>query len=102
MAAEDLNWEGYEVPAAEATWVCVKSAAKAVPQTPDQIDYVMEFEARDPRVEGIPASRKLQLRTSGFRVVHDADFVAFLGLVVQGQLLEPGQWDQFKEVYEKD
>jgi hypothetical protein len=103
MTAEELSWIGYEVHTREATWVCIKSTSKRTPGTsPDRIDYFMVFEARNPRVDGIPPSRKLLLRTSSFRVSHEEEFVDFLRLVVEGQMLDATSWDQFKEVYEKD
>jgi hypothetical protein len=108
MAAERATWEGYEVHAPEATWVCTESHSKDVTQVgpnkfmPDGIDYFLVFSARDKRVVGIPDVRRLQLRTSAFRVSHDQDFVAFLGLVIDGQMLQTEQWDSFKEVYKRD
>lgn len=102
MKAEEVNWKGYEVHTGEATWVCVESKSTPTPLTADGIDYVMMFEARDPRTEGTPAARRLHLRTSSFKVSEEPGFLGFLKLVVDGQLLETSPWGRFKEVYERD
>jgi len=101
MRAEEISWKGLEVHTREAIWVCVDSRLEQVPGTVDGIDYLMKFEARDPHVEGTPATRKLCLRTSEYRV-SEPEFLYFLKLVVEGQLIETTPWDRFKEVYERD
>jgi hypothetical protein len=101
MRAEEISWKGLEVHTHEAIWVCVECKLVQVPGTVDGIDYYMVFAARDPRVEGIPATRKLQLRTSEYRV-SEPEFLSFLKLVIEGQLIETTPWDRFKEVYERD
>ena len=101
MKAEEISWKGFEVHTREAIWVCVESSVVQVPQTADGIDYLMEFAARDAHMEGIPTTRKLRLRTSEFRV-SEPEFLYFLRLVVEGQLIETTPWDRFKEVYERD
>jgi hypothetical protein len=103
MKAEERSWNGFAVSSAEATWVCIESRGVQTPGTSaDRIDYFMVFAARDPRMDGVPATRKVQLRTSGFRVSEEPGFFDFLKLVVEGQLLETTPWDRFKEVYERD
>jgi hypothetical protein len=108
MEANAVTWKGHEVHTQEAIWVCTECRSKDVTQVgpnefmPDGIDYFLEFAAREKRVDGIPDVRKLQLRTSAFNVSHDPDFVAFLGLVIDGQMLQTEQWDPFKEVYKQD
>jgi hypothetical protein len=105
MGAEDLNWEGYEVPTREATWVCTKSRSQLVgfttPTTvmPDGIDYFLEFSAQNKQSADIPDTRTLQLRTSEYLVGTD---LPFLKLVVEGQMLETAPWDRLIEVYKRD
>jgi hypothetical protein len=101
MIAKEISWKGLEVHTREAIWVCVESRLMQVPGTVDGIDYLMEFVARDPHMEGIPATRKLCLRTSEYRV-SEPDFLYFLKLVVDGQMMETTPWDRFIEVYERD
>jgi hypothetical protein len=101
MVAEQISWKGREVHTPEAIWVCVESRMARVPGTVDGIDYFMEFAARETRKEGVPATRKLCLRTSEYRV-SEPEFLYFLTLVVDGQMLDPTSWDQFKAVYERD
>ncbi len=50
----EISWVGYSIPTSEATWICTKCERKILPVTPDQIEYVMEFEASNPKVEGFP------------------------------------------------
>ena len=102
MKAEDVAWPGYEVNTPEATWVCVESRSIPVPGTADGIDFLMEFAAGGPQLEGTPARRKLRLRTSSFRISEEPGFLGFLRLVVDGQLLETSPWDRFIEVYRRD
>jgi hypothetical protein len=108
MSAKELSWVGHEVQTPEALWVCTRSLSKEVGFTSpttlsvDGIDYFLEFSARDKRAVGAPDVRKLQLRTSAFNVSHDPKFVAFLGLVIDGQMLQTEQWDPIKEVYKQD
>ena len=99
MGAENLSWEGYEVRTAAATWVCTTSRARPIPSTPEGIDYFLEFSAQDKRSSDIPDVRRLLLRTSEYLVRTN---VAFLKLIVDGQMLETSPWDRFKEVFEKD
>jgi hypothetical protein len=99
MEAEELSWERYEVPTAQATWVCTKSRSQAVGSTADGIDYFLEFAAQNKRSADIPNTRKLQLRTSEYLVATD---LSFLKLVVDGQMLETTPWDRFIEVYKRD
>jgi hypothetical protein len=105
MSAKQLSWEGYEVHAPEATWVCTRSLSKEVgftsPTTSsvDGIDYFLEFSARNKRSDSAPSARTLQLRTSEYLVGTD---LGFLKRVVHGQLLETNPWDRFKEVYKRD
>ena len=105
MGAEELSWEGYEVPTQQATWVCTKSRSQTVGFTSpttlmiDGIDYFLEFSARDKRSADIPDIRTLQLRTSEYLVGSD---LPFLQLVVDGQMLETTPWDRFIEVYKRD
>ena len=105
MGADELSWEGYEVPTQQATWVCTKSRSRMVgftsPTTvmPDGIDYFLEFSARNRRSADVPDSRTLQLRTSEYLVGSD---LPFLQLVVDGQMLETTPWDRFIEVYKRD
>ena len=94
------SWIGFEVETHEATWVCVKCVGQNL--APNRIDYFMEFEARDPRKEGVPATRKVHLRTGSFSVDCEPGFQEFLEYVVEGQLIETNPWDRFKEVYERD
>ncbi len=101
MIAEEINWNGLEVHTREAIWVCVESRFDRVPLIVDGIDYHLTFEARDPHMEGIPETRKLQLRTSIYRV-SEPEFLYFLKLVVKGEMMETTPWDRFKEVYEHD
>ncbi len=100
MKAEEISWKRLEVHTREAIWVCVESRSK-LSGTVDGIDYFMEFAASDPHIDGIPATRKLQLRTSEYRV-SEPNFLCFLKLVVEGQLMETTPWDRFKEVRERD
>jgi hypothetical protein len=102
MKAEDVNWKGYEVHTGETNWVCIESKATPILATPDRIDYLMTFEARDPRTEGTPATRSLHLRTSSFKVSEEPGFLGFLQLVVQGMLIDTTPGDRFKEVYARD
>jgi hypothetical protein len=97
----EMRWVGFEVDTSEARWVCVKCI---VPPSADgdRIEYVMEFEARGPRGDGVPATRQLRLRTSLFKVDCEPGFFGFLELVVQGQLIETNPWDRIKEAYERD
>jgi hypothetical protein len=105
MEAENLTWEGYEVPTPQARWVCTRSRAQAVGFTSpttfllDGIDYFLEFSAQNKQSADIPDIRTLQLRTSGYLVATD---LSFLKLVVDGQMLETVPWDRFKEVYKRD
>lgn len=99
MEAEGLSSEGYEVPTAQATWVCSKSRSRAVASTVDGIDYFLEFTAQNKVSADIPDTRKLQLRTSEYLVGTD---LPFLKLVVDGQMLETMPWDRFIEVYKID
>jgi hypothetical protein len=69
---------------------------------PDGIDYFIEFSARNKRSAAAPDSRVLQLRTSSFSMSSDPQFLPFLTLVVDGQMLETTPWDRFKEVYVRD
>jgi hypothetical protein len=108
MVAEKLILEGFEVHAPEAIWVCTKCGSKEVTQVGpntfmvDGIDYFLEFSAHSKQSTEIPDVRKLQLRTSEFKVSHDPDFRAFLGRVIEGQMLQTEHWDSFKEVYKCD
>ncbi len=99
MEAEWLSWKRYEVPTAQAAWVCTKSRSRAVASTVDGIDYFLEFTSQSKWSADIPDTRKLQLRTSEYLVGTD---LAFLKLVVDGQMLETMPWDRFIEVYKRD
>ena len=105
MEAEDLDWVGYEVQTPHATWVCAKSRAQLVGFTSpatfkvDGIDYFLEFVASNKKSADIPDTRTLQLRTSVYLAGTDQ---RFLGLVVDGQMLESSPWDRFIEVYKRD
>ena len=107
MKAEERSWEGFEVSTHEARWVCVKSEGKEVQPlshsiSPDGINYFMEFEARDVQVEGVPATRTLQLQTSAFKVSLEPGFWDYLKLVVEGQMIETTPWDRYIEVQKRD
>jgi hypothetical protein len=99
VETEELSWEGYEVPTAQARWVCTKGRSLAVASTADGIDYFLEFSAQDKRYADVPDTRKLQLRTSEYLAGTD---LSFLKLVVDGQMLETTPWDRFIEVYKRD
>jgi hypothetical protein len=105
LEAEKLGWVGYEVPTAQATWVCTKSRSQAVGFTsattvmPDGIDYFLVFSAQNKWSADVPDTRTLQLRTSEWPVATE---LSFLRLVVDGQLLETSPRDRFKEVYKRD
>lgn len=91
-----LSWVGFEVQTREATWVCVKSSETAT-LTMDGIEFNMEFAARNPRVEGIPATRMLRLRTLTIFKANEPDLLGLLTGVVKGQLMETMPWDRFIE-----
>jgi hypothetical protein len=97
--AEQFPWRGHKVHAAEAIWKCVRSRAVKTPNTPDGLDYYLDFIALEKRVSTAPDSRKLHLRTNGYLVLTEPWFVT---LIVDGQMLETEPWDRFKEVHEKD
>jgi hypothetical protein len=99
MAAESPKWDGYEVYATHARWVCIKSRAIAVPSTADGVDYLLVFSAHDKRFDDVPDTRTLQLRTSEFLIGTDWPF---LKLVVDGELLDGKPWDRFKEICKRD
>lgn len=105
MKAEKLDWTGYEVRTAHATWVCMKSRSEVVgfvsanAYSVDGIDYFLEFVAKDKRSPEVPDARTLQLRTSEFLAGTD---LPFLTLVVEGQMIESSPWDRFIEVYKRD
>ncbi len=101
MIAEEISWKDFEVHTREALWVCVESRLERVPLIVDGIDYHLKFEARDPHVQGIPNTRKLQLRTSIYRV-SEPKFLNFLKLVVKNEMMETIPWDRFKEAYKQD
>jgi hypothetical protein len=95
------SWINYEAPTQEAAWVCIKCEYREVPCTADSVDYLMEFEARNPRKERSSSARKVDLRTSEFRM-SEPGFIGFLSLVITGQLIETEPWDRFVEVYQRD
>jgi hypothetical protein len=100
---DQINWEGYEVPTREAVWVCVnceEEPRKA--EIVDAVDYLLEFDAREPTRLDVPKRRKLRLRTSRAALAHTPGFRDFLSLVISGQMNETDPWDRFKEVYERD
>jgi|SRR5271168_999085 len=105
MEAETLEWAGYEVQTAHATWVCTKSRPQLVGFTSpttfkvDGIDYFLEFVAKNKKSADVPNTRTLQLRTSEYLAGTDRPF---LDLVVDGQMLETSPWDRFIEVYKRD
>jgi hypothetical protein len=70
-----------------------------VPLTPGGIDYRMEFAAREPRIAGVPTSRKLCLRTSDYFATGNE---GYLELVVKGRIIQTRSWDDFVAVYERD
>ncbi len=99
MHLEDLIWVGYEVPTAQATWVCTKSRTQAIADKPDGIGYFLEFSATNKRSVEVPETRTLTLRTSVSLAGTDP---VFLNLVVAGQMIETDPWNRFMEVYKKD
>ena len=50
----------------------------------------------------MPEIRTLSMCTSSFRISHEPDFVWYLGLVIDGQMLEGAPWDRSVEAYENE
>lgn len=94
------SWINCEAPAREATWVCTKSEYRELPSA-DGVEYLMEFEARNPHAEGLPSVRKITLHTSEFKM-SEPGFIGFLSLAITGQLIETDPWDRFVKAYERD
>lgn len=99
MIADEVNWEHLEVHTREAIWVCVESKMVKVPCTVGGIEYHLKFEARELRIDGVPGSRTLCLRTSDYFV---AENQGFLTDVIKGQMMETTPWDRSIPVYERD